>query len=269
MDVVAKAQDGTTLSRSQWELTQEFNKRCSGQQPVLGQWFNCSVAEYVAAQLVPQLDKQGLLVSASMEAAQLTVVETETLPPISSAEQLNYLARLHNSRVNLDYHQLAQHQWLPEYNLMLLDEVNPAKRRLIAALLDSLCYDYQHLFGPMSLIAGACDRHCWRRTLTGELMLVDLHRISLGNPALDLAATLTGLPSIDDCYQTAQTYLQVNPQFKRHINQLTADILAATVWLKVDKCRLVGVGVDNFSVTEQGFYFEQVPEWLVSLMNNR
>ncbi|MDE1463423.1 hypothetical protein [Spartinivicinus poritis] len=268
MEGVALAQERASLSRARWEPGNKPDPFCSDNRQISHKSFNTLVAEYAIEQLVPQLCAQGLHMPASLQdARQLEPVGLDQQPLINSVEQLNYLAKLHHAKVKLDYDKLARHQWLPEYNPMLLGYFNPAKRRLLAAMLDSLCYDFQHLFRPVSLIAGVYETTHWGRMPTGELMLANLQRISLGNPALDLAGTFVHLPTVDNCYQMAQAYLQVNPQFKRNINQLTVDILAAAVWLKVDKCRLVCLGLDEFSVTEETFYFEQVSQWLVALMN--
>lgn len=62
------------------------------------------------------------------------------------------------------------------------------------------------LFAPRSVISGDPNPRNWGLTGDGDLVLMDWERIGLGHPALDVAITMPGLPSLAEFERAALAY---------------------------------------------------------------
>ena len=62
------------------------------------------------------------------------------------------------------------------------------------------------LFEPLAVISGDPNPLNWGLSVDGELVLMDWERVGLGHPALDVAITLPGLPSLVEFEAAAHAY---------------------------------------------------------------
>lgn len=85
------------------------------------------------------------------------------------------------------------------------------------------------LFAPRSIISGDPNPLNWGLSHDGELVRMDWERISLGHPALDVAITMPGLPSLVEFERTAMAY-RSNGGFEISGRQL----MLAKLWTVVE-----------------------------------
>ncbi len=114
--------------------------------------------------------------------------------------------------------------------LRWLDEKPDLASRLAASRHEAVS-----LFAPVGPISGDPNPLNWGLSRNGEIVLMDWERIGLGHPALDVAITVPGLPTlaeldrVRDAYRAAETSMS-----GYHDSVMTRLLVLAKLWTLVD-----------------------------------
>jgi thiamine kinase-like enzyme len=114
----------------------------------------------------------------------------------------------------------------------------------------------QPLLEPHNLISGDPNPMNWGVLENGEPVLFDWDRFGLGTPALDLAITIPGLGSREDCEKVAATYRGGADA------KLAREIAFAKVWVIVD---ILGHVHEQAVYKRMKSFLGQIETWLEQL----
>lgn len=124
--------------------------------------------------------------------------------------------------------------WTDEMDQSALDWLG--EDREMPSILGVLRAEAAPLFAPLMPISGDPNPLNWGLSVNGELVLMDWERIGLGHPALDVAISIPGLPTVTDYDLAAAGYRQATEGIRVR-DGLTVDarqLSLAKVWTVVE-----------------------------------
>ena len=104
----------------------------------------------------------------------------------------------------------------------------------MAAIISMQWDAWEMLFEPITWIHGDPNPTNWLLTPSGALALIDWSRYGRAHPAIDLAISMPGLPTMDLCVEQAQKYLRFNPELSLHAEPLGRSIALGKLWTFID-----------------------------------
>jgi hypothetical protein len=174
---------------------------------------------------------------------------------IADPGQLELLARLHALPVGLlaplrERYRPAWDDALTEAALALLPDVDPDLLRTTQA-------DSQPLFIESAVISGDPNPQNWGVRDDGALVLFDWERLTLGDPAIDLAITVPGLPDIAPYQHVAARYVEIT-RSDDDVTTLVQRMRLAKLWTVIELL----AGVTRGNVDRNGTI-----DWLIAEPN--
>ena len=113
-------------------------------------------------------------------------------------------------------------RWLP-------DDPNLGRR------LATLRQEATPLFLPLVPISGDPNPLNWGLARAGELVLMDWERIGLGHPALDIAITVPGLPTLDEFDRVRDACRAADVSITREVGGIeTRQLMLAKLWTVIE-----------------------------------
>ncbi|SHI05335.1 phosphotransferase family protein [Ferrimonas marina] len=198
----------------------------------------------------------------------------EYLPTLLEAEQwrspalLEGLAVLHNSSLTLTDCQRYPLTWSEQATESALARLDKAVRVQAARAIQPFWQQRERIFAPLYPLSGDSNIGNWGRRESGDWVLFDWERFSLGSPAIDLAPLLPGMSSPEQATEFGRAYLAKNPACTTALAQLTSQILVAKAWIAVEVINLLHER-DNPRTLEYMAWFNRVlPSWLAENSRN-
>ncbi len=105
----------------------------------------------------------------------------------------------------------------------------------LASRLAAVCHETVSLFAPVGPISGDPNPLNWGLTRNGEIVLMDWERIGLGHPALDVAITVPGLPTLDEFDRVRGAYRAAEISMSGEVGGIeTRQLFLAKLWTVVE-----------------------------------
>jgi hypothetical protein len=126
----------------------------------------------------------------------------------------------------------------------------------------------QLLFRPTHPISADPNPANWGLREDGAAVLFDWERFTFGSPAIDVAIITTGLPTRGKLQQSAQKYLEVNPNtLEQSLENFAEDVKIAKIWVTLefiyDFATRPATGIPESTIA---WLRVEMPGWLESLI---
>lgn len=184
--------------------------------------------------------------------------------PLPDARMLDTLARLHAVRLDCP----PASWWAPAWPAGMTSAAIEALGQAGMDLADSLCVIQgraQILFTPQCWISSDPNPSNWGLRPDGTAVLFDWERFGGGTPAIDLAITVAGLGTPEDCLALAREVIDLYPGTAA-VEELAREIALAKCWTVVELLASVTRNEADVPPDLLAFLRTTAPGWISAIM---